>query len=193
VAIAILSILLALSVVSWNQLIHRQEQERFPRAFRWLLTEAREKALTGNMAVRLVVDWKDKSSGTANAVAWHQLPCAREGGPLSKESCPAAQCLGGGSCLPVSQSEALRVPAGIVLPSDWGELCFLARTGRVSVDCTHEVPISPWMRGLAYQEVQVQGRRPYKFYMSPVSTHVEVINCNAQETTEVDKYTPPAC
>jgi len=193
VVIAMTGILLALSVVSWNAMIRRQEQERFAKAFRWLLSEAREKAFMENTAVRLVVDWKDKGGGIAKSVSWHQLPCAHVMGPLSVERCPSKDCLWGGSCIPVSKSEALRVPAGIVLPSDWGEFCFLASTGKVSIDCTNEISISQWMRGPSYQEVKVEGRRPYKFYMSPISTYVEVINCNAEEAKEVDTYTPPAC
>ena len=193
IVIAIISILLALSVASWNEVIRRQEQERFARAFRWLLSEAREKALMENMAVRLAIDWEDKGSGTAKSVSWHQLPCAREGGPLSKESCPSAQCLGGGSCIPVSKSEALRVPPGIVLPEAWEAFCFVARTGRVSVDCQSDLGVEKWKRGPSYQEVKVQGRLPYRFYMSPISTYVEVINCNAEEAKEVDKFTPSPC
>jgi len=194
IVVAILSVLVVLSVASWNQTIRRQEQERFARAFRWLLTEAREKALMENMAVRLVVDWEDKGSGTAKSVSWWQLPCMREGGPLSKETCPSTDCLGEEvSCVPVSKGKKLPVPLGIRLPATWGEFCFLAGTGGISVDCQEDIEISKWTRGFAYQEVHVEGRLPYKFYMSPVSTYVEVINCNAEDSTEVDRYTPSPC
>jgi len=184
IVLSIISILLVLSVTSWNRMIYQQEHSRFPMAFRWLLTEARQKAISENRTVRIFVDWENKTMEKAKTVAWLQLPCTRGGGSLSKATCPSEECLGANvyssSCVPISRSEKLLVPENVRLPNDWGDLCFLAGSGRISVDCKQEIEIPPWI-GLSYKEVKVEGRRSYKFYLNPIASYIELTNCNTEE------------
>jgi prepilin-type N-terminal cleavage/methylation domain-containing protein len=187
IVLALVGIFFGLSVVAWNNVARQQERNRFPFALRWLMEEARQKAMTENMAVRIYFEWGKEGPGSAKSVSWIQLPCTREGGPLSKETCPAAPCQGKdinlNSCVPVSRSEKLPVPAGITLPGFMGTICFLGSSGSYSTDCKTEMsaPQGSAVANFGYMPMYVEGRHPYAFYVRTLSSYIEFLNCNNEE------------
>ncbi|MCL2013215.1 MAG: type II secretion system GspH family protein [Cystobacterineae bacterium] len=200
VVLGIVGILLALSVVAWDKMIREQEQGRFPMALRWLMEEARQKAIAENMSVRMHFEWEDKNLALAKSVSWLQLPCSREGGPLSKETCPTNPCFGESlnlsSCVPVSRSEKLPVPAGMQMPGFLYApgICFLGGTGAFSEDCRTErrEEASYPVPNFGHLPIFIEGKRPYLFFIRTMNSYIEFLNCNnIEDAKELDCFMFP--
>jgi|GEM_PF-1776968 len=182
--VTIISVILGLSVVGWNSMIQKQEQSHFPIALRWLMMEARQKAMTENLPVRISIEWAEGYEAYAKSVSWLQLPCSSEAGPLSQKTCPMDECMGDNlnlnRCIPVSKSEKLVAPPGVRMTGFIPPICFLAGSGRHSRDC-RTISSVQTLNIDSYSPVYIDNKYPYYYHMHPLTSYIEMLNCNNSE------------
>ncbi|MCL2625701.1 MAG: prepilin-type N-terminal cleavage/methylation domain-containing protein [Cystobacterineae bacterium] len=189
--LTIVSILIGVSVAVWNKVTLQQEQNRFVFGLRWLMMEARQKAITENLPVRIAIEWKDRANYYAKSISWLQLPCNFEEGPLSRKTCPTEACVGTlmdtdlTRCTPVSKSEKLNAPAGIRMHGFVPTVCFLGGSGLLSQDC--QTQSSKQGAGIeSYFPLYIDNRDigyspRYYYYIHQFTSYIELINCNNPE------------
>ncbi|HUM10611.1 MAG TPA: prepilin-type N-terminal cleavage/methylation domain-containing protein [Myxococcaceae bacterium] len=175
--VAVVAVLTALAVQSWNAAIARARANDAVTGVYGQLLAARKIARTHNQPVRLgmVLD------GGVALARWERLPCDNEVFGLG---CPSAGCAttdlcGSGSC-PCRETGAwVSVPATVDL-SAWAGLCFRGGTGQAVPrvagvgDCLAPPPAGALSlrAGIAHQDDQ-------QLYLEPLNGQPRLLACGA--------------
>jgi hypothetical protein len=171
---AIVGILTALAVQSWDRAVARARASDAVTGVYGQLLTARKIARTHNQPVRLAM----VTDGGVASARWERLPCDNE---VFGIGCPSASCSSstscGGSCPCRDTGPWIAMPATVDL-SAWAGLCFLGGSGqaipRVSGvgDCTGPVPAGALTlrAGISYQE-------PQQLLLEPLSGQPKLLSC----------------
>lgn len=153
VAVAVLGILASMTLVGMRGVLDNQRTTGAGRALWGELQQARQRAISRNEPVRLVVQRETQGGQQRMRVQWQQLPC--ENG-WDNTTCPTAACASeltcGGSCRCSAQGQPLELPPGMDASAVQG-VCFLAGSGRAvhAADC---------LRGRVGDQTQVRDAQP---------------------------------
>lgn len=137
VAVAVLGILTSMTVVGLRGALENQRTTGAGRELWAELQQARQRAMSRNQPVRLVVQEETLGEHRRMRVQWQQLPCENT---WDSTTCPTAACASelacGGSCGCSELGQPVELPLDMDASALHG-VCFLAGSGRAvrATDC----------------------------------------------------------
>jgi len=171
---AILGILAALAVNSWNGAIGRAKANDAVTGVYGQVLTARKIARTHNQPVRLAM----VTDGGVTSARWERLPCDNE---VFGIGCPSAACSTSGSCggsCPCRDTGAwISLPATVDL-SAWAGLCFRGGSGQAiprvggAGDCTGPVP-----PGVLTLTASISSQPPQQLLLEPLNGQPKLLSC----------------
>lgn len=179
-ACAVVAILTALAVNSWQFAITRARNNDAVMGVYGQLLSARKIARAHNQPVRLAYQ---TDAGPNPQVRWERLPCDNQTFGIG---CPSAACAtttmcGAGGCPCVESGQWLSVPSTVDL-SSWAGLCFQGGTGQaiprvVGVgDCTAASP-----PGIITLSAAIHGQGNQQLQLEPVTGQPRLLVCSSAD------------
>jgi len=124
-AIAVLSVMTAMSMVSFGNAISRSREQAAINAMSNAASEARQLARKYRQPVRLMIT----TVGSKRTMQWERLDCSDSWGTV----CPTVACstnaCGMGGCVCPQKGEVIEIPAALTLATSLQGLCFGAGSG----------------------------------------------------------------
>jgi prepilin-type N-terminal cleavage/methylation domain-containing protein len=173
---AVIGILTALAVDSWQGSINRARSDDAVTGVYGQLLVARKLARTHNQPVRLAV----LTDGGVTTARWERLPCDNEtfGMGCPSAGCTTTEACGAGSCPCRDTGNWMAIPSTVDM-TPWGGLCFLGGTGQAipriagTGDC-----LGPSPNGPVSLKVSAAHTLDRWLVLEPVSGQPRLMNCD---------------